>query len=359
MSGPRHLYGKPRSDRLIQALELAATGYFRATAVLARRPELPVVRDRTLVVVKAREVVAVDQNVVSLTFTAPDGGELPAWRPGAHLDLELPSGIVRQYSLCGDPGDRHAYRIAVRRIPDGVGSAEVHDALQVGRRLVVRGPRNGFGFAVPGFGSPSGRLRFIAGGIGITPILPMVRLAHALGLDWSLCYTGRSRESLPFLDELAGFGDRVTLHLDDESGLPTAAGLLGGAGPGTAIYCCGPTPMLNVALAALRGVRDVEFHFERFSAPPIVDGTEFEIELARSGERLTIPADRSVLDVLRERRPDTPYSCRQGFCRTCTVRVLSGTPDHRETALTAQERENGDFLICVSRAETPTLVLDV
>ncbi|MDG3008904.1 oxidoreductase [Rhodococcus sp. D2-41] len=360
-SVPADLFGKRDRDLLVGVVDTFAGVYLRSLRFLHRRDvDSPVDDHRIRLVVRARTVVAEDQDVVSLVLEAPGGGALPSWRPGAHLDLELPSGRLRQYSLCGDPADGHRYRIAVRRIPDGGGgSVEVHDRLAVGAELTVRGPRNAFAFAVPGHGSTAQKLRFVAGGIGITPILPMVRLAHRLGLDWSMVYTGRRRETLPFLDELASFGDRVTVRTDDVDGLPDAGALLGEVGASTAVYCCGPVPMLDVLRGAVRSARGVEFHFERFAAPPVVDGKEFEVELARTGEVVTVPADKTALEAIGAVRPDIPYSCRQGFCRTCEVRVLDGTPEHRDTTLTDEERENGGMLICVSRcAEGGRLVLD-
>ncbi|MDE1669286.1 PDR/VanB family oxidoreductase [Nocardia gipuzkoensis] len=342
-------------------LDAVASARLRWTTLVNRRDPRPRVDDRRLaLVVTERRIEARDQDVVSLRLAAPDGRVLPPWRPGAHLDLELPSGRLRQYSLCGDPADVRAYRVAVRRIPEGGGgSVEAHDALPVGSPIVVRGPRNAFPFAVPGHGSPAARLHFVAGGIGITPILPMARLARRLGIEWTMVYTGRSRDTMPFLDEIAGFGDRVVVRTDDEHGLPDAAALLPGIGPDTAVYCCGPVPMITVIAETVREMPYVELHSERFSPPPIVNGKPFEIQFASTGEVLEVGADRSALDVILQARPDRPYSCRQGFCRTCKIRVLAGEPDHRDTVLTAAEHEAGEMLVCVSRADGGRLVLDL
>ncbi len=358
---PADLFGKRDRDRAVRVLDAVASARLRWTTLVNRRDPRPRVDDRRLaLVVTERRIEARDQDVVSLRLAAPDGRVLPPWRPGAHLDLELPSGRLRQYSLCGDPADVRAYRVAVRRIPEGDGgSVEVHDALPVGSPIVVRGPRNAFPFAVPGHGSPATRLHFVAGGIGITPILPMARLAHRLGIEWTMVYTGRSRDTLPFLDEIAGFGDRVVVRTDDEHGLPDAAALLPGVGPDTAVYCCGPVPMITVIADTVREMPYVELHSERFSPPPIVNGKPFEIQFASTGEVLEVGADRSALDTILQARPDRPYSCRQGFCRTCKVRVLTGEPDHRDTVLTAAEREAGEMLVCVSRADGGRLVLDL
>ncbi|MFE9323564.1 PDR/VanB family oxidoreductase [Nocardia sp. NPDC052278] len=358
---PADLFGKREQDRAVRVLDAVASARLRWTTIINRRDLSPRADDHRLsLVVTGRRIEAHDQDVVSLRLESPDARELPPWRPGAHLDLELPSGRLRQYSLCGDPADTRAYRIAVRRIPDGGGgSVEVHDELPVGSRVVVRGPRNAFPFAVPGHGSPATRLHFIAGGIGITPILPMARLAMRLGIDWSMVYTGRNRDTIPFLDEIAGFGDRVTVRADDEHGLPDAATLLAGVTPDTAVYCCGPVPMTSAVADAVREMPGVELHSERFSPPPIVDGVAFEIEFASTGEVVEVPADESALATILRSRPDRPYSCRQGFCRTCKVRVLSGEPEHRESVLTAAEHEAGEMLVCVSRARGGRLVLDL
>ncbi|GGL09612.1 putative oxidoreductase [Nocardia jinanensis] len=358
---PADLYGRRHGDRTLRLLDAMVNARMRWTALTNRRDVAPRADDRRIRVrVVERQVRASDNDVVSLRLAAVDGRALPVWRPGAHLDLELPSGRLRQYSLCGDPADTRTYRIAVRRIPDGDGgSNEVHRDISVGSALVVRGPRNAFPFAVPGHGSPATRLHFVAGGIGITPILPMMRSADSLGVEWTMLYTGRARDTLPFLNEVEGFGARVTVRTDDRYGLPAGAELVDGVRRGSAVYCCGPAPMIGAVAAAVRGIPGVELHSERFSAPPIVDGVPFEIELARSGEVLDVPADRSALDVLLAHRPDQPYSCRQGFCRTCKVRVLSGSADHRDSVLSPTERADGALLTCVSRCAGGRLVLDL
>ncbi|UAK32529.1 PDR/VanB family oxidoreductase [Nocardia asteroides] len=358
---PADLFGKRDRDRTVRVLDAVASARLRWTTLVNRRYPRPRVNDRRLaLVVTERRIEAHDQDVVSLRLAAADGRALPPWRPGAHLDLELPSGRLRQYSLCGDPADVRAYRVAVRRIPDGDGgSVEVHDHLPVGSPIVVRGPRNAFPFAVPGYGSAASRLHFVAGGIGITPILPMARLAHRVGVEWSMVYTGRSRDALPFLDELAGFGGRVVVRTDDEHGLPDAGALLPAVEPDTAVYCCGPAPMVTVIAEAVRATPYVELHSERFSPPPIVDGEPFEIQFSSTGEVIEVGADRTALDVILASRPDRAYSCRQGFCRTCKVRVLAGEPDHRDSVLTDAEHEAGEMLVCVSRAQGGRLVLDL
>jgi ferredoxin-NADP reductase len=218
---------------------------------------------------------------------------------------------------------------------------------------------------VPGYGSPTRRIHFIAGGIGITPILPMLAVAQRLGVDWSMVYAGRTRDSLPFLDEVAAFGNgrgpsRVRIHTDDHHGLPTATDLLGDCPDGTAVYACGPAPMLTAVRSELAGRDKVELHFERFAAPPVVDGAEFEVTVASTGQQIRVGADETLLTALKRADVDAPYSCQQGFCGTCRTRVLDGTVDHRDTLLTDPEHENRMMLICVSRAaDGSRLTLDL
>jgi ferredoxin-NADP reductase len=196
-------------------------------------------------------------------------------------------------------------------------------------------------------------LRFVAAGIGITPILPMMRHVEGLGVEWSMIYAGRSRDSLPFLDEVAEFGDRIEIRTDDHSassGVPTAAQLLGDCADGTAVYACGPAPMLTAVRAQLAGRDDVELHFERFAAPPVIDGDAFSVRVASTGATVPVEAEETLLSALQRADVWPPYSCRQGFCGTCRTRVLDGRVDHRDTLLTEPERADGMMLVCISRA---------
>ncbi len=304
-------------------------------------------RTRALrLLVTAHERVA--DGVVRLRL---EGHDLPRWEPGAHLDLVLPSGLVRQYSLCGDPEDTSSYTVATRLVEGGRGgSREVHEQVQEGMELEVRGPRNRF----PLVEAPA--YVFVAGGIGITPILPMLR-ALPEGTDWRLLYGGRTRASMPFLEEIekldAGQG-RVTVVPEDEAGLPDLDGLFAGVPEGAAVYCCGPE-----GLMAAVEERAPRVHLERFAPRTSTEGNgSFEVELRRSGRRLTVPADSTVLAAVRAELPDTLYSCEQGFCGTCQQRVLEGEVDHRDELLTDAERDDS-MLICVSRARGERLVLDM
>ncbi|RSM74754.1 oxidoreductase [Kibdelosporangium aridum] len=310
MSAPPDLYGKRPTDRMWSFAARAISAYEVMTRLLRSEPPVRPVLGLSMKLV-VRKTKAEADDVVSLAMSKEDWSPLPTWQPGCHLDLRLPSGIERQYSLCGDPEDRWTYRIAVRRL--GAGSQEVH-SLREGDVVTVRGPRNAFPFIeVP-------RYLFIAGGIGITPILPMVKAAQ--GKDWHLVYCGRNRASMPFLDEIAELDPaRVWIRPDTEFGIPVSGKeLLTWALPNTHVYCCGPPPMI----AGIRVDRTTGLHYERFSPPPIIDGRPFEVELRRTGIILQVPADRTALDVIRDAVPAVPYSCRQGFCGTCSTKVLGG-----------------------------------
>lgn len=303
-------------------------------------------------VVDRRESAA--DGVLALTLSHPLGEELPAWEPGAHIDVLLGPDLERQYSLCGEPADRRAWRICVLREPGGRGgSAYVHEELRQGDKVRVRGPRNNFLLR------PAPRYRFIAGGIGITPILPMLAAAEASGAQWSLLYGGRTRDSMAFTGELGAYGDRVTLAPQDETGLLDLGSVLDDVPEGTLVYCCGPGPLLDAVEARCP---DGLLHVERFRPKEQETGPdgEFEVVLERTGKTLTVPVGVSVLDTVRAAGVEVLYSCTEGTCGTCETDVLEGTPDHRDSVLGDEEREAGEtMLICVSRCRGRRLVLDL
>ncbi|MFF0156606.1 PDR/VanB family oxidoreductase [Streptomyces sp. NPDC005263] len=317
----------------------------------------PTDRDEATLVVDAR-VQAAD-GVVSLVLRRPDGGPLPAWTPGAHIDLLLDNGLVRQYSLCGNPTDPAVWQIAVLREPESRGgSSYVHDRLVEGSALRVRGPRNTFPLRA------AERHLFIAGGVGITPILAMVEAAEAAGADWRLLYGGRTRRSMAFLDRLTPYQDRVLIRPQDEYGLLDLATFIGAPRDGTLVHACGPEPLLRATQEQCAGWPTGTLGVERFApAPPTSEGSPsnaFDVVLARSGRTLTVPADRSVLEVVEDAGVPVLFSCREGTCGTCETDVLDGTPDHRDSLLDEDERAAGDtMLICVSRSCGPRLVLDL
>ena len=361
---PPGLYRPGRPDLLIRVAGMAVPHFVSVVTRLGgdrELPELPQAVNRRTVVVSERRLVASDADVVQFTLAAADGAKLPGWHAGAHIDLHLGSGRIRQYSLCGDPRREREYQVAVRLIPDGGGgSVEVH-GLAVGQTVEISAPRNAFMMPLPGAGSRTEKLRFIAGGIGITPILSMARLAERRGVPWSLCYTGRHRNSLPFVDELLAFGDKVTVRTDDEHGLPSAPELLDGVDDKTAVYVCGPPPMIEAVRRNVPIEGGTELHVERFSPLPVIDGTPFELELARSQQSVAVAGDQSALAALRAARPNVSYSCQQGFCGTCVQRVLGGEVEHRDSTLTDGQREAGQMLMCVSRAKSEggRLLLDL
>ncbi|MDQ0906274.1 ferredoxin-NADP reductase [Streptomyces canus] len=303
-------------------------------------------------VVDRRDAAA--DGVLALTLRHPLGEQLPQWEPGAHIDVVLGPGLERQYSLCGDPADRTAWRIAVLREPAGRGgSAHVHEQLEPGDKVRVRGPRNHFALR------PAPRYLFIAGGIGITPILPMLAAAEAEGAEWTLLYGGRTRESMAFTEELSRYGDRVTVAPQDQTGLLDLASVLDGVPEGTLVYCCGPGPLLDaVEERCPAGL----LHVERFTPKeqPAAENTQFEVELAQTGTTVTVAPDVSVLDAVRASGVEVLFSCTEGTCGTCETDVLDGTPDHRDSVLTDEEREAGEtMMICVSRCRGKKLVLDL
>jgi ferredoxin-NADP reductase len=324
-------------------------------------------RDSTSMTVLTREFEAdvrvegkeeVADGVVTLTLRQIADSPLPRWSAGAHVDLILDGVPTRQYSLCGDPADHHLWRLGILRDANGGGGSRfVHDRLRAGDTVRVRGPRNNFELV------SSPRYQFIAGGIGITPILPMIAAASAAGADWRLLYGGRYRASMAFLSELAPFGDRVTVAPQDETGLLDLDSLLGTPQPDTLVYCCGPEPLLAAVEERCRAWPPRSLHVERFSARPLtapVRAEAFEVELAASELTLTIPPDRSILDVVEEAGVGVLSSCAEGTCGTCETAVIGGVPDHRDSVLTEDERRAGDcMMICVSRSCTARLVLDL
>ena len=310
-------------------------------------------------VVAARTDLARD--VVALDLVAHNGRDLPAWTPGSHVDVLLGAGVERQYSLCGNTADRSRWRIAVLREPDGRGgSAALHDEVVVGQRLRVRGPRNHFAFEV----TPGTAYRFVAGGIGITPLRAMVAAADAAGAEWSLDFAGRSRASMAFAGELAAaHPGRVRLHAGDEGTRLDLAGLLGGPRADTAVYVCGPTRLVDAMEELLAVWPAAALHAERFEAKefgePVWPGP-FEVELALTGETVTVQPGETVLAAATAAGAVVLSSCRVGTCGTCETAVLEGPVEHRDSVLTPAERcDDTVMMVCVSRAAGPRIVLDL
>ncbi|EMD22742.1 PDR/VanB family oxidoreductase [Amycolatopsis azurea] len=295
----------------------------------------------------------VAEDTVALTLEPVGDRDLPPWEPGAHVDLILPSGLIRQYSLCGDPAETRRYRLAVLREPGGRGGSLEAHTLHPGTRLEIRGPRNNFPIAE----APAHLL--IAGGIGITPFLPMLPRLTAAGVPWRLVYRGRSLDRMAYAGQLeAAYPGRVSLHPADTHPRPDLAELVRRLPAGAAVYCCGPTGLIEaVAQECPHGT----LHVERFASTSREGSRHpFDAELRRSGRTVRVPADGTLLAALHEVDPGLPASCTNGVCGSCRTPVLDGVPDHRDDVLQPHERDRTDVVYpCVSRARGDKLVLDV
>ncbi|MET8101992.1 PDR/VanB family oxidoreductase [Streptomyces sp. NPDC005236] len=295
------------------------------------------------------------EGVLSVELTHPDNKPLPAWTPGAHLDVHV-GGQVRQYSLCGDPHVPDVYRIGVlNEAASRGGSRYVHTQLRPGQPVTVSEPRNHFTL------EDADAYVFVAGGIGITPLLAMAQEAARRGAAWRMVYGGRGRASMAFISELAALDGDVTLVPQDELGHIDLDATLAELPDGTLVYSCGPEPLLTAVEARCHQDR---LRLERFAAPLVErtgDDEAFEVECRTSGVTLTVGADTSILDAVEGAGLDVPSSCRDGICGSCETPVLDGTPDHRDFLLSEAERAAGaTMMICVSRcASTSRLVLDL
>jgi ferredoxin-NADP reductase len=309
-------------------------------------------------VVRVTERRQLAQEVIGLTLEGVDGS-LPPWGPGAHVDVVLPSGVVRQYSLCGPLGSER-YEIAVLRDLGGRGgSREVHRSLHPGSELNISAPRNRFPL------EDAHVYMLIAGGIGITPILSMIEALAERAVPWRLVYGGRSRISMAFLEQLEAWGDKVTVVPQDRRGMVDLQSELHGH-QGSAIYVCGPGPMI----AAVQGVVDAwdspNLHYEQFVAPAEASGqagagvaSGFEVQLAVGGPVLAVSEEQTILQAFLRAGVDVLFSCEEGTCGSCQTTVLSGEVDHRDALLSDEERAGQQMLICVSRARSARLVLDI
>jgi ferredoxin-NADP reductase len=310
---------------------------------------------RDLVVIERVEEA---EGVVTIRLGAPSGEKLPGWEPGAHIDVQLGNGVERQYSLCSH---FHAdtWRIAVLREPNSRGgSSYVHDHIKVGDAVKTRGPRNHF----PLVDAPS--YVFIGGGIGVTPMVPMLgEVLFDKGVPWSFWYGGRSRESMAFRERLEPLG--VNLWPQDEKGILPLDEILRAAAPDTAVYCCGPEVLIAAVEAACADLGRPAPHVERFAAKAL-DSTgdpgdhEFTVVLSSSGAEYLVPRDRSIVEVLLAAGERIMTSCAEGVCGTCETKVLSGEIAHRDSLLSEEDREEGIYMMpCVSRCRGDRLVLDL
>jgi vanillate O-demethylase ferredoxin subunit len=300
--------------------------------------------------------------ILSFEFRDPGGRDLPAFDAGAHVDVHLPNGLVRSYSLCNSSTERERYVVAVARDASSRGgSTAMHDTLRVGQLVKVGFPRNHFPLD-----ESAASTVLIAGGIGITPMFCMLQRLQVLGLDWELYYAARGRQNAAFLRELhalaADHPGRVHLHFDQEQGPFDLAPVLRERVPADAhVYCCGPLPMLQAFEQATAHLPPQQVHVEYFrpkDAPATSGG--IEVELCRSKKVVVVPAGKTVLDAVLDAGIDVPYSCMEGICGSCEVAVLEGEPDHHDSVLSEQQRQaNKSMMLCCSGAKSARLVLDL
>ncbi|MBR0565052.1 oxidoreductase [Azoarcus sp. L1K30] len=317
----------------------------------------------TLSVRIARKVTEAT-DILSFELVDAGGAPLPSFSAGAHIDVHLPNGIVRQYSLCNDPGECHRYLIAVLRDPASRGgSTAMHDRVHEGDVLQISAPKNHFPLV-----HEARRSLLLAGGIGVTPILCMAERLALSGAEFDMHYCTRAPERTAFLNRirLSAFAPRVHLHFDDgpsDQRFDLAA-TLAGPQPGVHLYVCGPKGFMDAVLASARaqGWPEHQLHYEFFAAEVQTSATDtaFEVRLASSGRTIAVGAGQTVTAALAAAGVDVPTSCEQGVCGTCLTRVLAGEPEHRDAYLTPEEQAaNDQFLPCCSRARSPLLVLDM
>lgn len=311
------------------------------------------------VAVKRKWQAAAD--VTGLELAAVSGDHLPTFQPGAHIDVHLPNGLSRQYSITNGPGELLSYTIGVKREPDSRGgSAAIAETVREGDVLAISEPRNNFPLR-----RDAEKTIFIAGGIGATPLLAMAKALNHSGLDFEFHSFARSEEHVPFADAVAAFGAHAQRHigLDPAATEAKVAEIVGEHVFARHLYVCGPGPMLEMVrnVAARQGWPDAAVHYEYFkNTREIDDSTSFEIELARSALTLTVPAGRTILEVIRENGVAAPSSCEQGACGTCLTTVIAGEPDHQDVYLNDTEKKaNNCMMTCVSRAKSDRLVLDI
>lgn len=313
------------------------------------------------VVVVSRNNEALD--ICSYELASVDDSPLPCFSAGAHIDVHLPGGLIRQYSLCNHPEERHRYLIGVLKDPASRGGSQaLHEQIQTGARLRISEPRNLFPLV-----HEARRSLLFAGGIGITPILCMAeRLAHS-GADFELHYCARSSERAAFVERLrhSPFADRVCLHFDEqpETAL-NAAKVLATPEGNVHLYVCGPGGFMQYILDSARaqGWPEDRLHREYFAAAPTDTSNDgsFSVKVSSTGQVFEVPADKNVVQVLESHGIEIAMSCEQGICGTCLTRVLEGVPDHRDMFLTEDEQAlNDQFTPCCSRSKSPLLVLDI
>lgn len=314
-------------------------------------------------VLQLSDVQAEACGVLLLELRHPDGAVLPAFEPGAHLEIALPNGLIRHYSITNDSLERERYVVGVGRAPDSRGGSQfVHQALRCGMTLKTSAPRNNFRL------DPDAEsFLFVAGGIGITPIMAMVRWCRANHRRWRLVYAARSAQRAAFYETLRTYGDAVRFHFDTQcGGAPLNVGqVMADVQDGEHVYCCGPGALMDAVQTHGNQLPPARLHFERFSAPAPSPEKEalagaFDVELRQRGLIFHVPPDQSILEVLESQGIRIPFSCREGLCRTCETAVCEGEIEHNDYVLSQEERDAGNTMcICVSRARSKRLVLDL
>ncbi|MEO8523493.1 MAG: PDR/VanB family oxidoreductase [Caldimonas sp.] len=317
------------------------------------------------IVLEVSDIRAEALDVLLVELRRAGGSALEPFTPGGHLEIELPNGMIRHYSITNDWRERDRYVVVVGRAANGRGGSDfIHQSLRRGGVLTASAPRNNFALD-----PDAASYLFVAGGIGVTPIVSMIRKCVAEGREWRLVYAARNAQRAAFYEALRGFGAKVHFHFDDQAGaVLDARRWLTERPQGQHVYCCGPQPLMQAVREAAAHHPADSVHFEYFVAPaaePLAAADagaragEFRVELARSKLSLVVPADLSILEVLEANGVKVPFSCREGLCRTCETTVCEGEVEHRDYVLSAEERaESRTMMVCVSRAKSPVLVLD-
>jgi len=313
--------------------------------------------------VRVKRISFEAEGIHSYELMRPDGGDLAPFTAGSHIDLHLPNGMIRSYSLVNGQNERNRYVISVNNDAASRGGSKlIHETVRVGDVITIAHPRNNFVL-----NEEAAHSVLIAGGIGITPLLSMIRRLEALGRSWELFYAARTRVTAAFLDELNNLRPDVhpNLHLNFDGEPPTQmldlSAIVKAARPDAHLYCCGPVPMLEAFEAAAADRPSDHVHVEYFKAreKPAAEGG-FELKLARSNRTIAVQVGQTILDALLEAGISANYACTEGVCGTCETRVVEGVPDHRDLFLSKEEQEaNKTIMICCSGSKSPRLVLDI
>jgi ferredoxin-NADP reductase len=347
-----------RRDERSRGSAAQGEGEIVDTVTASRHEAAPPQAPDSLIDVRLTSIRYAARDTNLFEFRRTDGKPLPAYDPGSHIDLHLPNGLVRQYSLIDAKPDPGSYTVGIKRDPASRGGSRyIHDELHVGKTIKISAPRNNFPLK-----EDAAHVILLAGGIGITPIWCMVQRLQELGRSWQLYYSCRSRADMAFLESLEGMAPSE-FHFDDENAgkFLDVAGIVAKAPKDAHLYCCGPTPMLNAFESATKDWPREQVHIEYFTpkAEPAKKGG-FTVELARSKQEFFIPEGKTILEVLLDEGVDVDYSCELGICGACEQRVISGIPEHRDAILTEEEQaENKRVMICCAGCKSDRLVLDL